>query len=47
MGGALGAAPFLAIESRGWVSKPGDSRTVTLTRSGKSGLKRWFGVDLT
>lgn len=46
MGGALGAALFHELEHRGWVSKPTDSRTVTLTDAGRSGLRRWFGVSL-
>lgn len=46
MGGALGAAMFHELERRGWVSKPADSRTVTLTKTGRAGLRRWFGVSL-
>lgn len=46
MGGALGAALFHELEHRGWVSKPADSRTVTLTDAGRAGLRRRFGVSL-
>lgn len=46
MGGALGAALFHELEDRGWVEKPKDSRTVTLTKSGRAGLRRWFDLSL-
>ena len=46
MGGALGAALFRVLKEREWISKPEDSRTVTLTEAGSKGLKQWLGISI-
>ncbi len=42
--GALGTALADLCFSRGWVRRRARTRTVTLTRSGRSALGRYFGV---
>ena len=46
MGGALGAALFGVLNTRGWITKPVNSRSVTLTGAGSRGLKQWFGLSI-
>ncbi|MDA7945971.1 MAG: winged helix-turn-helix domain-containing protein [Hyphomicrobiaceae bacterium] len=46
MGGALGAALLAQLESRKWISRKKDSRTVEVTREGRAGLYEQFGVSL-
>ncbi len=46
IGGALGAALFRELESRCWVTKPSDGRTVTLTKAGRAGLRDWLDLSL-
>ncbi len=46
LGGALGAAFLSRAQELGWLERRRGSRAVTLSRAGRRGLKRAFGVDL-
>ncbi len=46
MGGALGAALLAQLESRKWIARKKDSRTVEVTRAGQKGLNQKFGISL-
>ena len=46
LGGALGAALLKELEGRKWVNRSDGTRAVTLTKAGKSGLHRQFGISL-
>lgn len=46
MGGSLAAALLKELETRDWIRRNRDSRAVTLTKAGKAGLRRQFGVSL-
>ena len=46
MGGALGAALLAQLESRKWIARKKNSRTVEVTRAGQAGLYQQFGLSL-
>ncbi len=46
LGGALGALLLEELEGRDWLLRMPDSRAVTLTKAGKAGLRKEFGISL-
>lgn len=46
LGGALGALLLKELEERDWVLRNSGSRAVTLTKAGKAGLRKEFGISL-
>ncbi|HDO52276.1 MAG TPA: transcriptional regulator [Rhizobiales bacterium] len=46
LGGALGAVLLKELEAREWLLRVDGTRAVTLTKSGKAGLRRNFGISL-
>lgn len=45
LGGALGAALLQRLLKKAWIERDLDSRALSITRSGRQGLKRVFAVD--
>jgi DNA-binding transcriptional ArsR family regulator len=46
LGGALGAALLKELEARKWLLRAQGTRAVTLTKAGKAGLHKQFGISL-
>lgn len=46
LGGALGAAVWSEVVSRGWIVRRPGTRAVVVTATGSRGLKRLLGVDV-
>ena len=46
LGGALGAAVWSEVVSRGWIVRRPGTRAVVVTAAGSRGLKRLLGVDV-
>ena len=46
LGGALGALLLEELEEREWLLRVPESRAITLTKAGRAGLRKQFGISL-